>query len=56
MEYSLGEFYGVGVVDEVTLCWLGQSVLVRVFEQQEVLRGGRVAWPERCAQFADGAV
>ena len=43
-------------MDEVTLCWLGQSVLVRVLERQEVLRGGRVARPERCAQFADGAV
>ena len=33
------------MVDEVTLCWLGQSVLVRVLEQQEVLRGG--GWPGR---------
>ena len=43
MEYSSGEFYGGGVVDEVTLCWLGQSVLVRVRSSKRCCVGG--GWP-----------
>ena len=44
MEYLFDEFYGGGVVDEVTLCWLGQSVLVRVRSSKGAAWGG---WPGR---------
>ena len=39
MEYSFDEFYGGGVVDEVTHAGLARVCLV-VFEAARVLRGG----------------
>ena len=55
MEYSFDEFYGGGVVDEVTLVGLARVCLF-VFGAARGAAWGRVVRPERCAQYAEGAV